>query len=464
MTVAVATPFNMDEQAFLQTMDRLIERFDRYSSGRCFADLDRIRLEHDMEGPLSLFDDVVHELADDLFGGTSWPVNLDMDMIILDRFQIGYDAEFLTGCRNVVRKYGMSAWLYEMINDASVAVATHRPSNRMPFQLGLFDTREVFRRKKTKGKKSGGGRRKRLECMMEYLRQTYRLAAYTLLRWGGGEPRAADAALMVLAYGGLGMCMLRDDPKVVELGCDPDFRYRHVCAQLQDMRIKADLEYACSVDLSVTSSLEYPACLDARYLYDAEHIVEAYRNLWDENTKPVAQLLAEIEDNGVYEVEDIWKDPLYLHDLAISLMGPSASGLLQEGFRLRDRTMFENGVKELDSQARNVRKAGLLLTLAGYIFFADRRIAWMRCSLRTRIANACWTTMKSLAKWPRPSPCTVFLGIANRFGQCGPCSCMRRACTRTRWESSWVSPTSRTGKTKPPLRSWGERRFSAYWT
>lgn len=260
MTVAVATPFNMDEQAFLQTMDRLIERFDRYSSGRCFADLDRIRLEHDMEGPLSLFDDVVHELADDLFGGTSWPVNLDMDMIILDRFQIGYDAEFLTGCRNVVRKYGMSAWLYEMINDASVAVATHRPSNRMPFQLGLFDTREVFRRKKTKGKKSGGGRRKRLECMMEYLRQTYRLAAYTLLRWGGGEPRAADAALMVLAYGGLGMCMLRDDPKVVELGCDPDFRYRHVCAQLQDMRIKADLEYACSVDLSVTSSLEYPAC------------------------------------------------------------------------------------------------------------------------------------------------------------------------------------------------------------
>ena len=137
------------------------------------------------------------------------------------------------------------------------------------------------------------------------------------------------------------------------------------------MRIKADLEYACSVDLSVTSSLEYPACLDARYLYDAEHIVEAYRNLWDENTKPVAQLLAEIEDNGVYEVEDIWKDPLYLHDLAISLMGPSASGLLQEGFRLRDRTMFENGVKELDSQARNVRKAGLLLTLAGYIFFAE---------------------------------------------------------------------------------------------
>ena len=109
MTVAVATPFNMDEQAFLQTLDRLIERFDRYSSGRCFADLDRIRLEHDMEGPLSLFDDVVHELADDLFGGTSWPVNLDMDMIILDRFQIGYDAEFRIGRQQSRGVHALSA-------------------------------------------------------------------------------------------------------------------------------------------------------------------------------------------------------------------------------------------------------------------------------------------------------------------------------------------------------------------
>ena len=42
MTVAVATPFNMDEQAFLQTMDRLIERFDRYSSFRSAAPSPRL--------------------------------------------------------------------------------------------------------------------------------------------------------------------------------------------------------------------------------------------------------------------------------------------------------------------------------------------------------------------------------------------------------------------------------------
>ena len=386
MTVATAKPFNMDEQGFLQTIDRLLERFNQYTSDRCCENVERARNEQDAGKSIPPFDDVVHELAGELFGGTSWPINLDMDMIMLDRFQIGYDSEFLISCRNVVHKYGMSVWLYEMINDASIALATKRPSNRMPFQLGLFDTREVLQKKTLKGVKHGSVKRRQHECMEEYLRQTYRLSAYSLLRWGNGDSRAADTALMLLAYGGLGMCMLREDPKVVSLGCDPDFRYRHVCDQLRDMRIKADLDYVCSIDLSVTGSLEYPSCVDARYLYDANRIVKAYRTLWNEPTKSAAQLLAETEKDGPYEVTDIWTDPLYLHDLALSLLGPEASYPLEEGFRLRDRAMFEKGVEELGRQADNVRKAGLLLTLAGYIFFAspERHLDTMLASRRNR--------------------------------------------------------------------------------
>ena len=237
MTDTATEPFNLNEQGFLQAIDQLLERFERYSSGRCFEDIERARLEHGADVPVSLFDDTVHELADELFGGTSWSMNLDMDMIMPDRSQIGYDAEFLVGCRNVVRKYGLSAWLYEMINDASIAMVTNCPSDRMPFQLGLFDTREIFQRKTLKGKKRGAGNKKRRECMGRYLQQMYRLAAYTMLRWGDDEPRAADTALMLLIYGGLGMCMLRDDPKVVQLGCVPDFQYRNVYGQLRDMRI-----------------------------------------------------------------------------------------------------------------------------------------------------------------------------------------------------------------------------------
>ena len=141
MTDTATEPFNLNEQGFLQAIDQLLERFERYSSGRCFEDIERARLEHGADVPVSLFDDTVHELADELFGGTSWSMNLDMDMIMPDRSQIGYDAEFLVGCRNVVRKYGLSAWLYEMINDASIAMVTNCPSDRMPFQLGLFYTR-----------------------------------------------------------------------------------------------------------------------------------------------------------------------------------------------------------------------------------------------------------------------------------------------------------------------------------
>lgn len=371
MTDTATEPFNLNEQGFLQAIDQLLERFERYSSGRCFEDIERARLEHGADVPVSLFDDTVHELADELFGGTSWSMNLDMDMIMPDRSQIGYDAEFLVGCRNVVRKYGLSAWLYEMINDASIAMVTNCPSDRMPFQLGLLDTREIFQRKTLKGKKRGAGNKKRRECMGRYLQQMYRLAAYTMLRWGDDEPRAADTALMLLIYGGLGMCMLRDDPKVVQLGCVPDFQYRNVYGQLRDMRIQADLDYACSVDLSVAESLEYPDCMDTRYLYDAKKIVQAYRALWDSETKSAAQLLVEIEENGPYKVEDVWKDPLYLHDLAFSLLGPSVSYPLQEGFRLRDRDMFEKGVAELERQASNVQKTGLLMTLASYIFFAE---------------------------------------------------------------------------------------------
>lgn len=370
MTDAAATPFNMNEQGFLQTIDCLIERFGRFEPG-LYSDSREQIIPKGSERPLPLFDDMVHDLSRDLFGGTSWPVNFDMDMITLDRNQIDHDMEFLIGCRNVVQRYGMSVWLYEMVNDASVAMALDCPSGRMPFQLGLLDTRALFRTDASGNPKCKNGGKGCRRYTVEYLRQTYRLAAYSLLRWGDAEPRSADMALMLLAYGGLGMCMLRDDSNVVELGCDPDYRYRNVTSQLRDIRIQADLDYACSIDLSASGVLEYPNCMDARYAYDARKLVEAYRALWNEHTKSAAHLMTELEDKGPYEVTDIWRDPLYLHDLSISLLGPACAHALDEGFRLRDRRLFERGVAELDRQVENVNKAGLLMTLASYIFFAE---------------------------------------------------------------------------------------------
>ena len=148
MAEIITGPFHMDEQGFLATIEELIEHFDGYSSGRYLAELGKIYDEYGETGPLSLFDEKVCELGKELFGGTSWVANLAWAMISFDYDLVEHDAIFLDGCRSIVRKYGMSVWLYEMINDASMAVALQRPSSRMPFQIGLTYTKDVFRRSK----------------------------------------------------------------------------------------------------------------------------------------------------------------------------------------------------------------------------------------------------------------------------------------------------------------------------
>ena len=367
MMNATTPPLDMDEQGFLTMLDELIGRFGGSDSDRCSETIGMPRREYGLKVPCFLFDDEVHRLAVELFGGTSWPANLDADMFAFEERRIGYDAEFLIGCRNVVRRYGMGVWLYDMVNDASIAVALNRPSSRMPFCLGPFDTRETFRRDMRAGGKYVADEKTRRACMAEYLRQIYRLAAYSLLRWGGADPRAADIAQMMLAYGGLGMTMLRDDPNVVKLGCEPDFWYRNVCGHLRDMWIKADLDYACDIDLDAGRALEYPECMDARYLYDARKLIAAYRSLWKGRTEPAARVLERIEESGPYRVPDVWKDPLYLHDLSISLMGQDGACVLDEGFRTRDRDLFDRGVGELERRMREVGRSGLLSALAARI-------------------------------------------------------------------------------------------------
>lgn len=165
MAEIITGPFHMDEQGFLATIEELIERFDGYSSGKYLAELGKIHDEYGEIGSLSLFDEKVCELGKELFCSTSWVANLAWAMISFDYDLVEHDANFLDGCRNIVRKYGMSVWLYEMINDASIAVALQRPSSRMPFQIGLTYTKDVFRRSKKKGGKYATSKKKRLACM-----------------------------------------------------------------------------------------------------------------------------------------------------------------------------------------------------------------------------------------------------------------------------------------------------------
>ena len=80
-----------------------------------------------------------------------------------------------------------------------------------------------------------------------------------------------------------------------------------------------------NADLAESMLLEYPACMDARYLYDAGKIVEAYRALWNKQTESASQIMERVYQKGAYQVTNIWEDPLYLHDLALSLLGAVGS-------------------------------------------------------------------------------------------------------------------------------------------
>ena len=78
-----------------------------------------------------------------------------------------------------------------------------------------------------------------------------------------------------------------------------------------------------------------------------------------------------VYQKGAYQVTNIWEDPLYLHDLALSLLGAVGSRPLTEGFRTRDDKMFQQGVESLRRTTESVKGMGLVMTLGGYICFPE---------------------------------------------------------------------------------------------
>lgn len=78
-----------------------------------------------------------------------------------------------------------------------------------------------------------------------------------------------------------------------------------------------------------------------------------------------------VYQKGAYQVTNIWEDPLYLHDLALSLLGAVGSRPLTEGFRTRDDKMFQQGVESLRRTTESVKGMGLAMTLGGYICFPE---------------------------------------------------------------------------------------------
>ena len=388
---------NLDVQGFLRTANRLqrmfAERTSKESQRMMVKELRKARARGGDSPQSEDWESKMLPVANEVFAGTAWATMVTVAPQTLDPLLIEECDRFLTGCTNTVRKYGLAAWLYDMINNANRALFIKEPSDRMPLTIRDMPTLEMTRRIRRRtdsrwdDRDDADGERIKAD-MAEHCRQMHLLAASTMLRWGGDEPRAHGTALMLLTQPGIGMCMLREDRMVRRLGAASGTGYRNMVRHYERLRERADREYAGrrawgvgalgldGDDMELLSKQIDPSCpefVDSswRYVYDARHLIEAYRALWDEDTALYDELLHGFEfidgERSLEGEEPLWKDVTYLDQLACTLMGPNQSADLRRGFHERDRERFDDAVEQLEYMIEEVELIGIPLLLKAMI-------------------------------------------------------------------------------------------------
>ena len=248
-----------------------------------------------------------------------------------------------------------------------MAMLLGQTSARMPVTIRPMSQVQISRWLHGSGVKRFGSQQQRAADRAEYGNQAHRLTAYCMLRWGAPTASSAQIATMLLTNPGIGMCMLREDPNVRAQGACTDTRYRRVVEYLRSLHAQADLDYARALKigdvpwLSPDGHAAVTIAADRRYLYDANRLVHAYRALWDRATADPAQLLMAVEETRTLPGEPLWENPVYLRDLADSLMGSVLAEDLTMGFQQRDRERFDRGVRTLEHMGDQVRAMNVLM-------------------------------------------------------------------------------------------------------
>lgn len=406
----MATSFSMDTIGFLQAINKLERRFEELVSPETMR---KVCEDYDRDGTPTPWDHRLYALARDVFACGSWTTNLCAAAMSFNGWLVGECRRFLHGCSETVRKYGISVWLYELLNDSTLALFRDDPSDYMPSLIRMTTVEELMRR--PRGRKRFGNRKQRGLAMEEHSTQMHRLAAYTLLNWGADERRSLDIARMLLLYPGIGMCMLREDGDVLRFGAAPDMRYRRVVDYLHERRAQADAEnelhgnqwmseymgrhddeepavgeiatadrdaggcsskrdgvrgYAevgdeslCDCEscarIDMEDRLDLLKC-ERRYMYDVVRLIDAYEKMWDDEPIDVDDRMLALEHNRDVPGEPLWQDVAFLNDLAYSLMGDVMAHDLILGFERRDRKRFDRGVEQLELLTETLVRFGLL--------------------------------------------------------------------------------------------------------
>lgn len=313
-------------------------------------------------------DSRILELAAELFGGTCWASLIGVASLAFDDAVVDTARAFMMQTARCVRRNGLAVWLHGLIADASSAKLLGKPSPMMPMTIRPMSRIQMHRWVSSDAAHHYGTRKQRLEDIDEYRKQAYRLTAYCLLRWGTPIDECNNIASLMLSDPKFGVSLLRQDPNLLLQGVAPDRRMGRVLAYVRHLRVQADIYYARAVQrhwdlpqLDPANHTEATAAMDRRYLYDAHRLVVSYRALWDRDVPKADAVLAEVMQTQEYPRMKLWENPVYLRDVARSLVGTSLSADLVEGFETRDVQRFEAGVARLRTVAKMVDTMTLLL-------------------------------------------------------------------------------------------------------
>ena len=125
----MATSFSMDTIGFLQAINKLERRFEELVSPETMR---KVCEDYDRDGTPTPWDHRLYALARDVFACGSWTTNLCAAAMSFNGRLVGECRRFLHGCSETVRKYGISVWLYELLNDSTLALFRDDPSDYMP--------------------------------------------------------------------------------------------------------------------------------------------------------------------------------------------------------------------------------------------------------------------------------------------------------------------------------------------
>ncbi|KFI64267.1 hypothetical protein [Bifidobacterium cuniculi] len=306
-------------------------------------------------------------LSWELFGCSCWSALVTTAAFCADDALVAAAREFLARTENGVRAKGLTVWLYELVNDARMALVMDEPSPRMPPTIRPMGLARMVRWLRGSGRGRFGSRT-RQEDMAEYATQAHRLAALVLLQWGSPHRIVNEMAATLLTDASLGSCLLREDPAVRARGASTDTRYRRLVDYRRRLCVEGDFQYARAVAAGmVPLGQEDERCeltfdVDRRYLYDAAYLLQACEDLWEGPEVPAAaQVAATVESKRKHPIGEVRRNPLYLRDLAESLLGPTGAEDLVQGFERRDRERFAAGRRRLEEQCEMVQETNLLM-------------------------------------------------------------------------------------------------------